>query len=69
MAKGKLAKMAAAKGQSTAAFAEANIHADGLVGKLARMYYIQSGVHGSGQANMGNAGDRRSVGDRIYQIG
>ena len=37
-------------GQSASKFAEANIHADGPVGKLARLHYIRGHamVHGSG---------------------
>lgn len=66
---GSFKSRAAAAGKDPAAFAEANIHADGVVGKLARLYYIQQGVHGNGKTNMGQAGDARTTGDRIYQIG
>lgn len=70
MAQGKLARMAAAAGKSTAAFAEGNIHTDGDVGKLARIYYYSTGVHGSGRASMATSGDKvRTPGERLYQIG
>jgi hypothetical protein len=67
---GSLSARAAKAGQSKSAFAEANIHADGIVGKLARIAYIGQGVHGGGKSNMASGGDGpRSLGERLYQVG
>jgi hypothetical protein len=65
-----LKSLAAAANQSPAAFAKGNIHTDGLVGKLARIYYFSTGVHGGGAASMETAGDKpRTPGERLYQVG
>lgn len=57
-------------GKSPAAFAEANIHADGVVGKLARIAYTGQGVHGDGKSTMAHPGDKpRTLGERLYQVG
>ncbi len=62
--------LASAAGQSPSAFAKGNIHADGVVGKLARIYYFSMGVHGGGAASMETAGDKpRTLGERLYQVG
>lgn len=61
--------MAAKAGMSQAAFAEANIHADTMVGKLARMYYTAQGNHGDGKSDMADAGDKRTGSTRLYQVG
>ena len=50
-------------------FAEANIGADSAVGKLARLYYLQQGVHGVGKSNMATPGDNRTSAQKLYQIG
>lgn len=63
---GELAKRAK---MTPKAFALANIHSDSEVGKLARMYYVAQGIHGSGNAKMGDAGDRRTPGQKLYQVG
>lgn len=69
MLKMNFAALARKAKMSPKAFAQANIHSDSEVGKLARMYYIASGVHGSGNTNADSAGDVRSIGARMYQIG
>lgn len=51
------------------AFALSNIHADGPIGKLARMWYIAQGVHGGGKTNMGGSGDDRTMSQKLYQVG
>ena len=66
---GTLAARAKAAGMSVAKFAQANVHASGPVGKLARLYYVQQGVHGVGESNMSGAGDKREPGAKLYQIG
>jgi len=66
---GSLSSRAARAGMDVGAYAKANIHTDGPVGKLARLYYLQQGVHGSGEAEMSRAGDKRSVADKLYQVG
>lgn len=67
--KSKFSKLAAGAGMSVTAFAEANIHAQSDVGKMARMFYLKQGVHGRGESQMEGSGDKRSVGQRLYQIG
>lgn len=68
---GALKSRAKAAGMSVEKFAESNIHADGVVGKLARMYYLSGsgGTHGSGKSKMDGSGDKRTLGQKIYQIG
>ena len=65
----KLSALASKAGQPLAKFAESNIHTDGEVGRLARLYYNQQTVHGGGKASMDGMGDQRSIGQSIYQIG
>lgn len=67
--KGSLANRAKRAGKSKAAFAQANIHADSPVGKMARMAYIAQGVHGSGKSNGSEPGDKRAKGNPLYQLG
>lgn len=64
-------RMAEAAGVSPAKYAAANVHAEGEVGILARMYlvYNSGGVHGGGESDMSHGGDKRSLSDRLYQIG
>lgn len=67
---GSIKSRAKRAGQSPSAFAEANIHADGNVGKLARIFYVGQGVHGDGKSTMQHPGDRpRTLGERLYQVG
>lgn len=67
----KLHKLAAKAGMSVSAYAKANIHTDGVVGQLARMYYTMNsgGVHGDGKADMSGGGDKRTLSEKLYQIG
>ena len=65
----KLAGLAKKAGQSLEKFAKANIHTDGEVGKLARMYYTLQMVHGGGASRMDGSGDPRTPGQKLYQIG
>lgn len=68
--KGKsLATMAREKNMDVGAFAKANIHTDGLVGKLARMYYTKEAVHGTGKSTMKGPGDKRSSATKLYDMG
>lgn len=68
---GSLKSRAKAAGMPVSAYAEANIHADTPVGKLARLYYLTGGggTHGTGKSRMDGAGDKRTLGQKIYQIG
>jgi hypothetical protein len=67
---GAFASMAAKAGMSKSAFAKANIHATGRVGKLARLYYTMEGVHGTGYANASEGGAKTTTPkDRLYQVG
>lgn len=65
----KFTEMAKRAKKTPDAFAEANIHTDGEVGRLARLYYLMQGTHGGGKARMDTPGDTRSIGTRLYQIG
>ena len=62
-------EMAKKAGKTPMQFAEANIHTDSEVGKLARLYYIAQGVHGDGKSNMAQPGDKRTLAQKLYQIG
>lgn len=64
-----LKSLAAKAGMSPEKFAQANIHADSVVGKLARMYYTGQGTHGDGKSNMSHGGDKRTLGQKLYQVG
>jgi hypothetical protein len=66
---GSLMNRAARAGKTVKAYAEANIHTDGPVGKMARMYYLKAGSHGAGKSNMSGAGDTRPAGASLYQMG
>ena len=50
-------------------FAEANIHASGPIGKMARMVYTAQGTHGNGKSTMAGAGDKRTKAQTLYQVG
>ncbi len=67
--KGTIAALANKAGMSPAAFAKANIHATGVEGKLARLYYTREGVHGGGKSTMKKAGDKRTSAHKLYQVG
>lgn len=62
-------KRAKAKGMSPKAFAKANIHADGPIGKAARLAYTIQNTHGEGAASMKGPGDTRTPAQKLYQIG
>ena len=62
-------QMAKQHGMPPKAYAEANIHANTPVGKMARMWYVAQGVHGRGESNMSGAGPKRNDLTRIYQVG
>lgn len=66
---GQFAAKAKKAGMSTKAFAEANIHAKGLLGKQARLAYTLMGLHGGGKSTMAHSGDKRSLGQKLYQVG
>ena len=66
---GALRVRAKAHGMSKKAFAEANIHTNSTVGKLARIAHVHEGLHGDGHATEAEAGDKRSLGQRLYQVG
>ena len=55
-------------GMSTKAYAEANIHASGTLGKQARLAYTLMGMHGTGKSNMKSPGDKRTPGQKLYQL-
>lgn len=57
------------RGMSTKAYAKANIHTSGLLGKRARLAYILEGMHGGGKSNMKSGGDARTGKTPIRQIG
>lgn len=65
----KFTELAKRARMSPKAFADANIHADTPIGKLARMWYVAQGVHGMGESDMGGAGDKRTPAQKIYQVG
>lgn len=56
-------------GKTPKAFAEANIHTDSEVGKLARLWYAAQGTHGMGNSKMDGSGDMRTLGQKLYQVG
>ena len=64
-----LVALAAKAGKSPKAFAKANIHADGPVGKMARMYYMKLGLHGAGKSRMDAPGDGRKPNAKLQQLG
>ena len=66
---GSLASMAEKANMSVSAFAKANVHDTGRLGKLVRLYYTQQGVHGDGKSNMQHPGDKRDSSTRVYQVG
>ncbi len=63
---GQFAAKAKKAGKSTRAFAEANVHAKGLLGKQARLALVLMGAKGSGKSNMSEAGDKRTLGQKLY---
>lgn len=65
-AHGQFAAKAKKAGMSTKAFAEANVHASGLLGKQARLALVLMGAHGGGKSNMENPGDKRTLGQKLY---
>ena len=66
-AHGQFAAKAKKAGKSTRAFAEANVHAKGLLGKQARLALVLMGAKGSGKSNMENPGDKRTLGQKLYR--
>lgn len=50
-------------------FAPSNIHADTVEGKKARLAYIAGGTHGDGKSNSAHPGDKRTLGQKLYQAG
>jgi hypothetical protein len=54
---------------STRDWAAKNKDAEGNVGRLARMAYMQGGVHGGGDSDNSTPGDKRNRGNPLYQIG
>jgi hypothetical protein len=67
--KGAFSADAKRHGMSTKAFAKANIHAKGTLGKRARLAYTLEGMHGAGKSNAKTPGDKRSLGQKLYQVG
>lgn len=64
---GQFAAKAKKAGMSTKAFAESNVHADGLLGKQARLALTLMGAKGSGKSNAENPGDKRTLGQKLYR--
>ena len=50
-------------------YAQANIHAKTPAGKRARMAYTAQGTHGKGKTTMKDSGDKRTLGQKLYQMG
>lgn len=68
-AEGSLAARAVKASMTPSAFAKANLHTFGIVGKLARIAYIKEAIHGGGDATMAKPGDSRKGKSKLYQVG
>lgn len=55
------------KSKMTREFAESNVHAKGMVGKKARLALTMMGAKGAGKSNAANAGDKRTLGQKLYR--
>ncbi len=66
---GSVTARATKAGMSTRDWAAKNKDAEGNVGRLARMAYMQGGVHGGGDSDNSTPGDKRNRGNPLYQIG
>lgn len=63
---GQFAAKAKKAGMSTKEYARKNLHAPGLLGKQARLAYTLMGLHGDGKSSPHEAGDHRTLGQKLY---
>ena len=70
MAMNSLKVRAAAAGMTVLDYAKQHLKDENAIGKMARMYFIQQGkTHGDGQSTPDVAGDKRTPGQKLYQLG